>query len=140
MQDGGNPDLDTVFDLLSKPRCRYILYYFLENQHTNVEMLGEQIAAWERGSESQSVADSGHQRITISLLHNHLPRLADHGIVEFDSRSGDVVVADGFAEYRELVSRARTCDDGADIKDEPVDSVLYSDPLEEASTSAPSSN
>ena len=32
------------------------------------------------------------ERVTLSLHHNHLPKLADHDYVEYDPRTGDVVL------------------------------------------------
>lgn len=138
MENAANADLDAVFDLLSKTRCRYTMYYVLENTPTTVGRLSGQIAAWESETDIQSVTESEKQPITISLLHNHLPRLADHGIIEFDQRSGDIVTADGFAAVRDLVERARSRDDRVDVETEPTDTVLYSTPLEEVATSSTS--
>lgn len=140
MRDIGNTDLDTVFDLLSKPRCRYILYYLLENQHMNVERVSRQIAVWEQEAGGQPASEPETETVILSLLHNQLPRLAEHGIIEFDLRSGDAVVTDEFAEFRELVDHARSCDDDITIEGESTDAVLYSDPLKEESVSATSSN
>ncbi|MDQ2051960.1 hypothetical protein RBH26_15895, partial [Natronolimnohabitans sp. A-GB9] len=52
--------LDAVYDLLSESRRRYVLYYFLDNEHANIEGLSLQIAAWEQdvtitGSDMESV-------------------------------------------------------------------------------------
>lgn len=128
-------DLDAVFELLSRPRCRYTLFHFLENQHTNVENVSRQVAAWERETPDQSVVKATKQTVTTSLIHNHLPRLAEYGIIEFDHRSGDVAVTDRFDSVRDAIERARVLDDGPVADDEPIDSVLYTDPLTEASSS-----
>lgn len=115
------------------------MYYLLENQHANVDKLSSKITAWEAEKPVQSVTEEKKQTVTASLVHNHLPRLADIGIIEFDHRSGDLAVADGFESVRDSVERARALDDGPVADDEPVDSVLYSDPLTETSTSPSSS-
>lgn len=139
MPEPKRTDLDTVFELLSRPRCRYAMYYFLKNQHTNAEKLSRQITAWEEEISVQEVTEEKKRPVTMSLIHNHLPRLAEHDIIEFDHRSGDVAVADGFESVRDSVKRARALDDGPVADDEPVDSVLYSDPLTETSKSPSSS-
>lgn len=139
MPEPKHADLDTVFELLSRSRCRYAMYYLLENEHTNVEKLSRQITAWEVGTSVQSVAEEKKRTVTASLIHNHLPRLAEQDIIEFDHRSGDLAVADRFESVRDSVERARALDGGPIADSEPVDSVLYSDPLTETSTSPSSS-
>jgi hypothetical protein len=139
MSETEHDDLDTIFELLSRPRCRYTLFHFLENQHTNVENVSHQVAAWEDETTVQSVTEATMQTVTTSLIHNHLPRLAECGIIEFDNRSGDVAVTDRFDSVRDSIERARVLDDGPVANDEPIDSVLYTDPLTEPSTHSSSS-
>jgi hypothetical protein len=45
-----------------------------------------QIAAWERDESVTSVDEAARRQVKISLHHNHLPRLEQHGVVEFDVR------------------------------------------------------
>lgn len=79
--DGGQGELTAVsrewYDVLRHPR-RIHLLAALENGSRTLEELVDAIAARES-------ADRGE--IRIALVHNHLPRLADHGILEWDGET-----------------------------------------------------
>lgn len=97
-------DQDTAHTILSSRRRRFLLYHFLENDHANLTEIALQIAAWEEDTSIEDVSEDLHQQVKIALVHNHLPRLADHGLIEYDTRSGDIVVQDGFAELRPILA------------------------------------
>lgn len=59
-----------------------------------IEKLAGQIAARSREARTDSDGDRPVEMVKIGLVHNHLPRLRDHGVVEYDRRNGDVVLAD----------------------------------------------
>ncbi|WP_290818366.1 ArsR family transcriptional regulator [Halovivax sp.] len=86
-------DLDATYSLLSDARRRHLLACFLDAEVWTVPDLAREIAAQEceRAPDEDLV-----RRVRVGLVHNHLPRLADHGVLEWDGRSGDVVRADRF--------------------------------------------
>lgn len=96
---------ETIHTLLSNRRRRYLLYHFLENDYGNVTEVALQIAAWEEDTSIADVSDELYQRIEISLAHNHLPRLADHDLIEYDARSGDIVVRDEYDHFRTVIEQ-----------------------------------
>ncbi|ELY49190.1 DUF7344 domain-containing protein [Natronolimnohabitans innermongolicus] len=128
--------LDDIYELLSESRRRYILYYFLDNEHANVEGLSLQIAAWELDSTVDVVTEERKQRVTTSLIHSHLPKLADYGLIEYDGRTGDVVATDELDDVCDTIARARRAEDDVTITGSSTESVLYSEPL--TSSSRPS--
>ena len=121
--------LDAVYGILSESRRRYLLYYFLENDHANVEGVALQLAAWEADVSIDAVTEARKRRVTTSLLHSHLPKLEDHDIVEYDDRTGDVIVGEGFDEIRETVRRARESEDEVPVAGPSRESFLYSEPM-----------
>lgn len=125
--------LDSVYGILSESRRRFALYNFLDSDHANIEGLSLQIAAWEQGVTIDAVSEERKQRVTTSLLHSHLPKLEDHGIVEYDSRTGDVIAADGFDEIRMTVDQARASETDVEVTSPSKESFLYSEPLTEPS-------
>ncbi|WP_449560125.1 DUF7344 domain-containing protein [Natronococcus roseus] len=133
MSNSPNHDVASVFELLSRSRCRYTACYFLQNQHTSIEQLSRQITAWERECPPDAVSEAERHRVRTSLIHHHLPRLTEHGLVEYDRRSGDVTSTATFESMRDEIRRVRTLDDGPVPDEEPVDSVLYAEPLTEGS-------
>ena len=104
---GDATNIDTIYSLLGKSRRRYLLYQLLDREHGNVEELSLQIAAWEAEDSMEAVDEEFRQRVYVSLVHNHLPRLADHGVVDYDLRSGDVVKRDGFADLEPILEQFR---------------------------------
>ncbi|ELY63813.1 DUF7344 domain-containing protein [Natrinema versiforme] len=126
-----NPDLDTIYEHLSESRRRYVLYYFLESGHANVEEIALQISAWEQDVSIGSVSVDEKEAVTLSLIHKHLPRLADHEIITYDQRSGDIVIGDNFDSVRPTVTRARESEQIDPVVRHPTESVLHSDPLTE---------
>ncbi|QRV15174.1 DUF7344 domain-containing protein [Haloterrigena salifodinae] len=121
--------LDIVYGLLSEARCRYLLYYFLKNDHANIESISLQIAAWEQGESIEVVTEAQKQRVTTSLVHSHLPKLEDHDLIEHDNRTGDVIVSDGFDEISETVRQARASEDEVTVTGSSMESFLYSEPV-----------
>ena len=74
-----SPTLDTVLDLLSNRRRRYALYHLSRGDGSAaVSKLAETIA----DLESEPVDE---RRVRRDLYHSQLPRLAEAGVVEFDS-------------------------------------------------------
>lgn len=105
--NGAAVDIDAIYTLLGSSRRRYLLYQLLAREHGNVEELSLQIAAWEAESSIDAVDEERRQRVYVALVHNHLPRLADHDVVDYDLRSGDVVKRDGFADLEPVLEQFR---------------------------------
>ncbi|WP_241434243.1 DUF7344 domain-containing protein [Natronorubrum tibetense] len=128
-----NLSLDTIYGMLSEPRRRYVLYYFLDNDHANIESLSLQIAAWAQDDTVDAITEEQKQSVTTSLIHSHLPKLEDHGLVEYDGRTGDVIVDDGFDEIRMTIGRARAAEEEVEVTGTSMESFLYSEPLTQPS-------
>lgn len=120
--------LDSIYGILSESRRRYVLYYFLDNDHANIESIALQITAWEQDVTIDAVSEAAKQRVMTSLVHQHLPKLADYGIVEYDARAGDIVVTTRFSEIRDAVEIAKASEDGIELTGSSKESFLYSEP------------
>jgi hypothetical protein len=83
-----NLSLDTIFDILSHAHRRRILSYLsqTEDDLTTVADLVTVISKHESESET-SVQHTQDDAVRVALHHNHLPKLADVGVIEFDTRS-----------------------------------------------------
>jgi DNA-binding transcriptional ArsR family regulator len=79
-----------VFDLLSNTRRRCVIHFLHEEPETTVRELSRHVAAWENDVELSAVSAKQRKRVYTGLHQTHLPRLEDHGIVEYDSNRGDV--------------------------------------------------
>lgn len=70
--------LDTYLEILADERRRQVI----QRLRTDGDSTLEELATSVDGEHAERLADDLH--------HNHLPRLAAHGIVEYDTRSGYV--------------------------------------------------
>ena len=87
---------DTVYDILSNPRRRYILYYLRQgDQPVKLTTLAEHVAAWENETDVESLEEQQRKRVYVSLYQTHIPKLDDAGLVEYDSDAGTVALAEG---------------------------------------------
>lgn len=95
--------LDTIFDVLSNRRRRYVLYR-LANADGSIgfDRLAGRVAADVRNAEIREVTSDERRRVAVSLRQIHLPKLADVGLVTYDE-ARDAVGLSGDA------SRLRNC-------------------------------
>lgn len=71
---------------LARRRRREVLYYLLEHELADLETIATRIARMER--------EGDPERIRTDLVHTHLPKLADRGLIEYDRRSGAIRLTD----------------------------------------------
>jgi hypothetical protein len=85
---------DLVYDILSSPRRRYVLYYLRQvDEPIELTALAEQVAAWENETEPDSLTDQERKRVYVSLYQTHVPKLDDAGIVSYNTDDGTVELA-----------------------------------------------
>ena len=111
--------MEAACSLLSESERRYLLYQLAENRGANLEDVVADVAAWEHDVHPSRIEKEHRQRLYVSLVHNHLPRLEDYGIVEYDLRSGDIVLADGFEDIKPLLEQFRQTEDKPEIRERP---------------------
>ncbi|WP_226039068.1 hypothetical protein [Natrinema sp. DC36] len=108
-QDGmGSEDsipIDSSFVALSDPCRRSLCRYAMrtETEHVSHEELVDYVV--ERAPEPVA-ADADRRTVATELVHIHLPKLADAGLIEYDRQSGVVHV--DRATIEECLERART--------------------------------
>lgn len=80
---------DNVFDLLSNPRRRYILYY-LRTHDGPIKLtdLADEVAAWEYDTDVEELSKQERKRVYVSLYQTHVPKLAEIGLVDYDASVG----------------------------------------------------
>jgi DNA-binding transcriptional ArsR family regulator len=108
-QTAGELTNDQIFDVLSNRRRRYVIHYLSQHDDESVSLgdLSRQIAAWETGNDPDYIAYDERKTVHTSLYQNHVPKLAEAGIIEYDSREGTVRPTDAYEEvdlYLETVS------------------------------------
>lgn len=86
-----------LLDVLGDPICRRVLHGLdADEERVTLSELAERVVnTTVRGAasvevESQDVDISATERVAIRLHHVHLPKLADHGLLEYDRRENTV--------------------------------------------------
>lgn len=102
--DKGSIETDRINSLLASSRRRCVLSMLADGDEVTVEKLARTIAARERNG---TFDDDRRDRVVVSLVHNHLPRLADHGVVDYDRQDGTVSAGRSFAELEPFLERFR---------------------------------
>ncbi|MXR52974.1 hypothetical protein GRX03_15345 [Halovenus sp. WSH3] len=86
---------DVVFDILSSPRRRYVLYHLRTTGETvQLTDLAEEVAAWENDTDPSEITEQERKRVYVSLYQTHIPRLAEVGLIEYDKDTGEIALAD----------------------------------------------
>ncbi|RQG94441.1 DUF7344 domain-containing protein [Natrarchaeobius chitinivorans] len=94
-----NLDRDAVYSIMANRRRRRVLSRLDENERMTVTELTAELAECESTATDRTGTSTEYRNVRISLVHNHLPRLADHGIVEWEPHEDDAVVAAAFDEH-----------------------------------------
>ncbi|AFZ74847.1 DUF7344 domain-containing protein [Natronobacterium gregoryi] len=105
--------------LLAKEKRRYLLYQLAEDETAHIEDLVTQVAAWDDTVSTGQISSETRQQTYVSLVHNHLPRLADYDIIDYDLRSGDIVLADGFDDIKPLLEQFKQTEEKQELREQP---------------------
>jgi DNA-binding transcriptional ArsR family regulator len=81
---------DQFYRALASPHRRRLLYYLSENGESTVEDLTSVLSGWEATTTGTMHTSSDRSEILSQLLHNHLPRLADARLIDYDAHAGTV--------------------------------------------------
>lgn len=110
--------LDEIFDLLSKERRRYVLYYLDQAEgKVSLDELVKQIHDWETAPSDDSVPSDAYEDIVISLEHNHLPKIEDATHIEFQREDQQIRVSDLSSESGVLLSVSKALDQPSSSED-----------------------
>ncbi|WP_050051988.1 hypothetical protein [Halostagnicola sp. A56] len=82
--DGQSISRETAYSILSKSRRRRLLALLFEREEGSLETFGRKIAARECDEPPSTVPKGVYTRVVTALVHCHIPRLVDHGLVEYD--------------------------------------------------------
>ncbi|ELY62237.1 DUF7344 domain-containing protein [Natronolimnohabitans innermongolicus] len=112
--------IDAVFDALADARRRTILSVLANQYHPiSVETLARDVAAREADVAERDVGQDRVAAVRTSLIHVHLPRLNDAGLVGYDADTGSVSY-EGHpilrVEWLDGVDTAEGTPDGVDLE------------------------
>ncbi|ADB61142.1 hypothetical protein Htur_2262 [Haloterrigena turkmenica DSM 5511] len=92
---------ETVHSLLADRTREYLLCHLSTVDRTTVHDAAERLAAW--SWEAAELATRERDRITVQLVHNHLPRLAEYDVIVYDRSSDVVTTGPNFADLEPYV-------------------------------------
>lgn len=97
----GGDQQDALFSVLSDSRRRFTLQYLRTvDPPLPVSELTTELTAWEGHRPEASPSGGTENSIEISLVHNHLPKMAEAGIIDYDPTWQTVALADRTDEIR----------------------------------------
>ena len=98
----GGPEFsnDELLEMLSNQRRRFTIHYLKqrEGEHVSVSELTDWVASWENDTEIEALTHQERKRVRNALRQFHLPKMDDHGFIEYDSRRGTVTLTDEAAD------------------------------------------
>jgi DNA-binding transcriptional ArsR family regulator len=85
-----NHSLDACLQVVADRNRRRIIHHLRHEATgtTKFDDLVEQISS--RASDSKNGPPRDREELAMQLQHTHLPKLADHGVVEYEHRTGAV--------------------------------------------------
>jgi hypothetical protein len=115
---------DVIFHILQNERRRLVLKY-LQGREDPIRMrdVAEQVSAWEHDTTVQQLTSKQRQRVYIPLYQNHLTKLDDEGIIDYNQSRGIVErkpLADELDPYLDAFDSSD--DDEDDVTGRSVDS------------------
>lgn len=85
---------DLVFDILSSPRRRYVLYYLRQaDEPVELTTLAEHVAAWENDTDPEDLTEQEKKRVYVSIYQTHIPKLDEAGVVDYDKDEGTITLS-----------------------------------------------
>lgn len=83
---------DLLFDLLQNNRRRAALRILDEEGELTLAELAERIAAEENDVPLSEASENARRSVYISLYQRHVPKLAEHGVVDYDREESTVAL------------------------------------------------
>lgn len=81
---------DEFYRALASSHRRRLLSYLLEHEESTVAELASVLSGWEATVTGTMYTSGDRSAIGLRLRHSHLPRLAESGLIAYDSDSDDV--------------------------------------------------
>lgn len=84
-------DYDILFQMLSNERRRKVIRHLSDEQSTiTLSCIAEHIAATENDCSVKGINSQERKRTYVALYQCHLPKMADSGLIEYDSDRGTI--------------------------------------------------
>lgn len=98
---------DEVYGLLSVERRREVILYLAENLGTmdtvEIRDLSDYIAAIEQDKDPNQLTTDERHAVYVALYQDHLPKLDDAGVVEYDPRASTIARGEDIDALAQLI-------------------------------------
>ena len=94
---------ETVYSLLANRVRGYLLRYLSVTDRTTVSEAAQRITDWQRET-TVTTSEMDQTAVLVQLVHNHLPRLSQYDIVEYDRSSEEIAPGPNFEAIAPYVS------------------------------------
>lgn len=101
-------ETETIYTLLADERFRAVLEALRAAESTSADELGRRLAASDRSVEASAAGRPDRRAITVELIHYYLPKLDDHGVVEYDRSDATVTTGRNFDDIEPFLDRIET--------------------------------
>lgn len=116
---------DDAFHILQNARRRAVLRYLAEHDEAKFVMrdIAEEVAAWEHDTTVQQLVSDERQRVYIALYQSHLPKLDEHGIIEYNQSRGIVEPTELTAAFEPYLDDGLHADSDLTVTPETAEST-----------------
>ena len=97
---------DQFYSSLASSQRRRLLYYLLETTESTVAELATVLSGWEVTNTGTMHTQADRTDMAIELVHNHLPRLANAGLIEYDTDKGSVQIESLHPHVTDIIYRS----------------------------------
>ena len=104
--------LDDAFLALRDRDRRYACYFLLEHETASLSELADVVAAWRHATDGRIIEPQCRNQCYHRLLHTHVPKLVDLGLVCHDDETDRVSLEPCPEPILELTERACAAEDG----------------------------
>lgn len=81
---------DNFYRALASKYRRRVLYYLIETESTTVGELATALSGWEATTTGTMQSHADRNKIYLALVHNHLPQLANAGLIDDESHTDSI--------------------------------------------------
>ncbi len=101
-------ETETVYALLADERMRTVLETLPAAEPTSPDELGRRLAASDRSIDVNAAGRADRRAIAVELVHYYLPKLDDHGVVDYGRSDATVTTGANFEDLEPFLGRIET--------------------------------
>ena len=97
---------DQFYRALAATHRRRLLYHLLDETEGTVAEIATVLGGWEATTGGTMHTPTDRAKLRVQLEHNHLPRLDDAGLIDYDPQSDSVRIESLHPQVADIVRRS----------------------------------